>query len=212
MICVSIAEPTPTRCLEALQGLDFAEIRIDRLKCEVRDMRRLFSHPSRLIATCRPGEMPDSRRQALLSAAISAGAAYVDVEVEAEEGYRSAILEKARSAGCRVIISYHNLEETPATTELQDIVRRCFASGGDVAKVACRVHSGRDNARLLALAAEGRPLVVVGLGRKGRICRIAAPFLGSPFTYASPAGGKETADGQMDRKTLEEVFRIIADV
>jgi hypothetical protein len=29
LICVSVTEPTAELCLEALQGLDFAEVRID---------------------------------------------------------------------------------------------------------------------------------------------------------------------------------------
>jgi 3-dehydroquinate dehydratase-1 len=64
----------------------------------------------------------------------------------------------------------------------------------------------RDNARLLGLLDLGVPLVVVGMGRLGRLTRIAAPLLGSLFTYASLGAGRETADGQLDAASLERIL------
>jgi 3-dehydroquinate dehydratase type I len=73
------------------------------------------------------------------------------------------------------------------------------------------VVSLKDNARLLGLLNDTRPVVVVGMGHKGRITRIAALLLGSPFTYASLAAGKETAEGQIDWKSLKEIYKRIKD-
>jgi len=90
------------------------------------------------------------------------------------------------------------------------IVALCFESGGDIAKIACKVNSERDNARLLGLLDSGRDVIVIGMGEKGRITRIVAPLLGSPFTYAAPARGRETADGQPDRETMERYLRMLS--
>jgi len=205
MICVSIAEPTAEACLGALRGVDFGEIRLDKMKVGVAGIRTIFSRHPRLIATFRPGRVSEKRRERLLLAAIEAGAAFVDIELETKDRFRETILNKARSRGSRIIISYHNYKLTPSKEVLEEIVRRCFSSGADIAKIACRVCSGRDCARLLGLLDSGRPLAVIGLGEKGRICRIVAPFLGSPFTYASLGKGRETAAGQIDAPALRRI-------
>jgi len=212
MICVSLAEPTPESCLAALKGLPFAEIRIDRMRADDEGVRRIFSSHPNLIATCRPGRFSDARRLALLRAAVSAGAAFVDIEVGARESYKGTLLLEARRTRCRVIVSHHDLERTPPREALEDLVDRCFTSGADIAKIACRVRSSKDNARLLGLLDDDRALVVVGLGRKGRMTRIAGPLAGSLFSFASRAKGRETAGGQIPYEDLDKLIRLVADV
>ena len=211
MICVSIAEKTSEACLTALAGIDFAEIRIDEMETDKTDIKKIFSSHPRLIATCRPGKRSSQERLDLLHSAIEAGAAYVDIEVEAEGKYKDYLISRARSSGCQVIISYHNFQKTPQKSELEHIIEWCFTAGADIAKIACMVQHKNETARLLGLLNDERPLIVLGMGKLGRITRIAAPLLGSPFTYASPGKGRETAAGQLDRKTLEKMIRIIND-
>ena len=213
MICVSLAEETPVKCIRALKGIDFAEIRIDKMTCSIEDIKKIFSQHSCLIATCRPGAMDDKTRKALLTAAIAAGAAFVDIEVDANDKFKKAIIKKARGSGCRVVISYHNLDETPQTAELELIKKRCFESGADIVKIACRVNSDKENARLFSLYDQRHfPLIVIGMGNRGKITRIVAPFLGSPFTYACLKNGTETAAGQMNMSTLERIFQELKNV
>jgi 3-dehydroquinate dehydratase-1 len=212
MICVSIAESTVTKCLEVLEKFDFAEIRLDQISAEAREMKRIFSLPKKLIATCRPGTKDDQMRKALLTAAVAAGAAFVDIEIDAEAGFREDIITAARESGCQVIISYHNYEKTPRRTELEHWIKFCFDDGADIAKIACLVHSPADNACLLGLLDEERPLIVTGMGEKGKVCRVIAPLLGSLFTYASPEAGKETAPGQIDILTLRDLLQRIKNV
>ena len=99
-------------------------------------------------------------------------------------------------------MSHHDYERTPERPALEACVSACFEAGADIAKIACTVRSDRENARLLALLDTDREIVVVGMGEKGKLTRILAPLLGSPFTYASLSQGKETADGQIDKETL----------
>jgi 3-dehydroquinate dehydratase type I len=211
MICVSLAEPTPEKCLVALKGIPFAEIRLDRMRTSEEGVGRIFSSHPRLIATCRPGRYTDARRLALLRTAVSAGAAYVDVEVEAGASYKRALVREARSAGCGVIVSYHDLERTPPRRELERVVGRCFASGADIAKIACWVRSPKDNARLIGLLDDDRALVVVGLGKKGTMTRVMGPLAGARFSFASRARGRETAGGQIPHEALARLIRMVAD-
>ena len=207
MICVSIAEPTLEECLAALGGIDLAEIRIDRMTVDEKDVRAIFSSGRRLIATCRPGDISDRNRKTLLLAAIDAGASYVDLEIESDEGLMTEVIGAARKAGCRVIVSYHDFIRTPPRAELEVIRDRCFAAGADIAKIACLVGSEADNARLLGLLDDPRPLAVMGLGRLGTKTRVMAPLLGAAFAYAARDEGRETAEGQIVAGKLATLIR-----
>ena len=212
MICVSIAEDTAEKCIEALKGIDFAEIRLDKMSVSLEEIKEIFSQHPKLIATCRPGSTSNEERKAFLMAAITAGAAFVDIEVESDDGYKNEIIQKARHLDCKVIISFHNNDKTPERRELEHIINWCFESGADLVKIACMVQKPSDNARLLGLLAESQPLVVVGMGDMGKTTRIVAPLMGSVFTYASLAEGKETAEGQMDRDVLMKIYEQLKDV
>src|SRR5512138_765795 len=209
MICVSLAEPTVSACLRALKGLKLAEIRLDRMRVGVKGVQRIFSSPVRLIATCRPGLMPEAKRRRLLLTAIGAGAAFVDVEFESAVETLRAVIRQARAANCRVIVSYHDFDRTPSRPCLDEVVARAFAAGADIVKIACMARGPRDNARLLGLLDSPRPLIVVGMGPRGRITRIAAPLLGGVLTYATGDGGLETAPGQMTAASLERLIEVL---
>jgi 3-dehydroquinate dehydratase-1 len=222
LICVSVAEPTVELCLEALKDLGFAEVRIDAMQVTIEDMGRIFSKPLTLIATFMPvstAMMSDQAidaniRKTFLIAAIEAGAKYVDIEIESDSACRKEIIEKAKLKDCKVIISFHDFHGTPEKEKLEEITDLCFSEGADVAKIACKVNSERDNLRLLGLLNNhdyhGRT-VVIGMGKKGRITRVAAPLLGSPFTFASLSRGKETAEGQIEKDPLEQMMRFLTD-
>lgn len=210
MICVSIAEDSVDRCLKALNGLDMAEIRMEGMSLSGKDIHEMFSQPVKLVATCRPGRMPDEKRMTYLMDAIHAGASYVDVEIESDAAWKREIVKAAQRRGCQVIMSFHDFEKTPGLESLKKIVSQCFGEGADIAKIACMVRSEQDNARLLGLLGMKRnknKLLVVGMGEKGKITRIIAPFFGSPFSYASLSRGKETAEGQISKENLETVIR-----
>lgn len=215
MICVSLGFPTVAQCLKALKEVNFAEIRLDLMDVKTADLPALFAGSKRLIATCRPGKQTAEERKNLLLGSLTHGAPFVDIEHDAPAGYRRAIIRAARKANARVIVSYHNDDETPASAELRAFVRRSFRLGADLAKVACRTHSPSDAARLLGLledpAIQGK-LVVAGMGRSARAVRILAPLFGSAFTYASFARGRETAEGQIPFRELGEILRKIEEV
>jgi 3-dehydroquinate dehydratase-1 len=209
MICVSIAEPTLDDCLAAIKGLEMAEVRIDKTGLSLVDVKQLFAEPVKLVATCRPGNRTDEERLAALLAAIDAGAAYVDIEVDAAPALREAVVAAARKKDCRVIVSYHNFNETPLRHYLLQVIEECFDRGADIAKVICRVQGSQDCVRILSLYESRKNLVALGMGELGVITRIAAPFLGAPLTYASLGTGKETAEGQPDLQTLRAVMKFL---
>ena len=207
MICVSVGRKGYEACARAVSGLAFAEVRLDKAGLTVEETKRLFAAHPNLIATFRPGAAVAAERRQCLLAAIHAGAAYVDVELGAPEAYRKRLVGAARDYRRTVIVSHHDHDGTPGEAELRAIVRRCLEMRPDLVKIACKVNGERDGARLLGLLDTSAKLVVVGMGPLGRTVRIAAPLLGSPFTYASREEGKETADGQMTGDEMRRIYK-----
>lgn len=206
MICVSIAERDFDRCREALLDSELAELRIDQTDFSEEEIRELFALPRDLIATCRPGTKSDPQREALLCAAVSSGAAYVDIEIVAAADYLQRISDKAKKHNTKLIVSYHNEKHTPQMSDLEDIIGQCFRMNADLVKIVCRVHSSADCARILSLYQKQKNIIAFGLGKKGTFTRVTSLFLGAPFTYASAAPGEETADGQLSKQRLQSIL------
>lgn len=209
MICVSIAEHGFQGCLKALNGIRFAEVRLDKMPLTDKEIKKVFSLPKELIATCRIGKFGEAKRLRVLGKAIGAGASFVDVELESSKRFKQKILKKARENGCRVIISFHDFEKTPSRKALLKTIERCFDSGADIAKIACKVNHEKDNARLLGLLDSQKKIVVVGMGNKGKLTRIIAPILGGVFSFASTSTAKQTALGQISAEKMKKIMGAI---
>jgi len=209
MICVSLADLNFSDCRKAIASAECAEIRLDRSHFSREEIAELFAQKPVLIATCRPGTFSLDQRREKLASAITAGANYVDIEVDAEETFRGHLTELAQRKGCGLILSYHNQKETPALAVLQQIIKDCFARKADIAKIACRVQSLSDSARLLSLYDTEKTIIALGMGEAGQITRIAGLLLGAPFTYAALGPGRETAEGQLDKDTLENLLKLL---
>jgi 3-dehydroquinate dehydratase type I len=213
-ICVAIGNCSFDECVEVLRHESLCEIRLDLLDVGDR-LGELLRQPAKSVVTCRPAggltadrEPADAaaRRRAILERACALGAAYVDVEIEASDEFISAVRSAAKAHGTKLIVSYHDFERTPPRDVLAEVVERCFTKETDIAKVACKVNAAADNAVLLSLLADTRPLVVAGMGALGKITRIAAPLLGAQFTFASPDRGTATADGQLSAAETRAVY------
>lgn len=206
MICVALQESNVSKCLQILQSVELAEIRIDLAKLSETDVKKIFSESSaKLIATCRPDNYSDKDRLVLLKAAISSGAAYVDIEIESDPKFTKELVNFANVHNTLVIISYHNYKKTPNATNLASIVKSCFTAGADIAKIATMVNYKNDISRLLSIYNTNREVVILGMGQLGKITRVVAPFLGSPFTFAALDEASATAPGQITAEKLKAI-------
>jgi 3-dehydroquinate dehydratase-1 len=210
MICVSIADLNISDAIKIVECNELCEIRLDRIKFSHGDIEKLFDPKFKTIATYRPVEsVTDDERKRVLIAAVNAGAAYVDVEVENNDDFKNEIIKAAKLKHCKTIISYHNYEKTPVIRELEQIMRWCLESPADIIKIACHVDSVESCSRLLSLYSYGNPIISIGMGDEGKITRIAATLLGAPFTYASIDESKKTAPGQFDSEKLKTIIEMI---
>jgi 3-dehydroquinate dehydratase-1 len=204
MICVCIAEKDMNKCMNSLDMVEMAEIRIDLTEFTNDEIRQVFSQKKKLIATCRPGKYTDKERIEKLKVAIESGATFVDIEYEALPEFRNELIDYAHKHQCDVIISYHDYKETPELDELEKIMINCFEKGGDLAKIATQVNFNRDNSKILSLYKAPGRLVAIGMGDLGKISRIVAPFLGAEFTYASLDEHQQTGPGQISYSRLNK--------
>ena len=210
MICISIGKIPFQECLNTINRFECAEIRLDLAGFTPRQISRIFSQPVKLIATCRAGNLPNEARFHLLKNAIESGAAFLDLELEAPEEYKSELIDFARTGGCEIIISYHNFRQTPPLSQLQQKIAECLNSGAEIVKIACQVNTPADSARILSLydselGSKGK-IIAIGMGKLGKITRVAAPMLGAPLTFASISQENQTADGQVQHNRLASLL------
>ncbi len=208
MLYVCLSAQGTENALKQLGNSKYAELRIDLVKPTCNDLEKMLSNKDvSYIATCRPGAFDEPTSIAMLETAIKSGADYVDVEIERGQEIAARIKLACKNTTCKMIISYHNFEETPDFDELQAIVEKCVNYGADCVKIACKVNFPQDNAKLLSLYNLDENIVAFGMGEKGKISRLASLYCGAPFTYVSANFGNATAPGQISEKEISNLMK-----
>jgi 3-dehydroquinate dehydratase type I len=210
-ICVSVGGSDYAACCRMVRSCAMAELRLDLMQLDLEQVGQLLRHPALTVATCREGTFGNDERSQQLQFAIRHGASYVDIEVEADEAYRRALVEVAKRHGCKVIISYHNFEQTPGAPEMRQIIADCRSMSADVVKLVTTARSAHDSAKVLSLYEGEENLVAFAMGDAGKITRVACLYLGAPFTYASPALGLEAAPGQIAAERMSLILQQLDD-
>jgi len=207
-ICVSLGEESYTDILMALEEVNFAEIRLDVSKITNAEIKSVFSCGKQLIATCREGFYNKYERLGRLIEAIHAGATFVDVETETDEEFRKVVAEEAKLNDCKLIISYHNFDETPSLSEMCDVIDICKEQDADIVKLVTTARNKSDAAKVLSLynRYNDTNLVAFAMGEAGLITRVACLFLGAPYTYAAISDDKPLANGQLSVEKMKIVM------
>jgi len=208
MICVSLTDYNFDQLLQILPHEQLAEIRLHRLNLNLAQIQELFQSHARLIATCRPGNLSDTKRVILLQHAIKAGAAYIDIEYDAHQTFRQKLLRWAHQQGCQIIISYHNYEFTPSLLELRRILTECENLQPHLIKIVTYCHNRTDGKRLLQLYQyTNKVLIAFGMGQAGRFTRLECLKYGAPFIYAAYDQAHLTAPGQYTKSELQQIIQ-----
>ena len=217
-ICVSLTEATTEATLARMAELatvaDLFEVRADFVRdLDLPALLRARAKP--LLLTCRPesegGRWPDADRagrERVLRDAVERGVDLVDVELQS--GFDEVIAAKA---GQGLVVSSHDFEGLP--DDLETLHTRMAATGADVIKIAGTARSIADTGRLQAFAREhasppapGRGLVALAMGPLGVASRVLGGRYGAPFTFASPARGREAAPGQIPAAVLAGTYNV----
>ncbi|MDD2491157.1 MAG: type I 3-dehydroquinate dehydratase, partial [Bacteroidales bacterium] len=183
-----------------------AEIRLDLTDLSVKEISKIFSKEKKLIATCRLDKQPKDVCIERLSAAIKGNGPikkskfekYIDIEYDAPEEYRNAMVTLARENDFKIIHSYHNFSNTDPFERLLEITGRCFEYGADIAKIATTAIITEEGVRTLRLYRhfEKERLLAFSMGESGKFTRFLSLNLGAPFTFAAPKEELATAPGQ----------------
>jgi 3-dehydroquinate dehydratase I len=122
-------------------------------------------------------------------------AAYVDIELRSA-GALAPIIKAARANGIRIILSFHDFNETPNRRGLDKIARAAESLGADLLKVATRTDTPAQLATLLEFFRFERRMKVaaMGIGHLGAIARRELFRLGSVLNYGHL--GRKTVTGQ----------------
>lgn len=206
MICVTLQNRSLVEILGILENSDpaiqMAEIRLDRCPLDEEEIEELFStSDTPLIATCRvagDGKGAWEEAEARLQTAIEAGAAFIDLEIEAPKEIGKRLRRACSEYGTRMIRSCHFFDRTPSVEELRLTAEKCGKFGGEIAKVVAMASTGDDADRVLALYDDypEERLVAFAMGEAGRSSRMECLRRGAPFTYAALTEEEAAAPGQ----------------
>ena len=218
MICVSIQEPSFEKCKQmmlslAAKGADrIAELRADLCHFTPEQVSLLVAANPHTIVTSRVESDNPSLSFNRLCAAIEAGAEYIDTELEYPDDLQLELRNRARSAGTKLIVSWHNFSATPPLKQLLEVYRSCAEKGADVVKIVTTANSLIDATRTMRLyrsvarlprkRGNRPPLAAFAMGSAGKFTRYLSLKLGSPLSYTYPDGANATAPGQYSESQL----------
>ena len=210
MICTTIQNRTLEEIMNLLESseprIQMDEIRLDRGPLSIEEIEYLFSSSDTpLVATCRvvdDGNGTWEEAEEKLTTAVEAGAAFLDLEIEAPKEVGKRLRRACTEYGTTMIRSSHFFAGTPSDDVLRNTVEKCRKFGGEIVKIAAMAKSGEDVARVLGLYSQEQTsqrqaeLIAFSMGETGRASRLECLRLGSPFTYAALNDNEAAAPGQ----------------
>ncbi len=188
------------------RGAKFIELRLDFLAKAVDFQRLLPLRKCPWVATIRRREdggrwaASEAERKTIIRQAIVAGFDWIDLETDIAN-------EVPRFRDVKRIVSYHNLNETPA--DLEAIYERMCQQDADVLKLAVAAQHHSDNLRLLKILQKAKkPTVGHCMGEIGFPSRLLSLKFGAPFVYAAFNKERGIAPGLPSMDELRRHYNI----
>lgn len=194
-------------CFDA--ALDF-----DALKEILKEVREILGNYPLLFTMRSPGEggakeISDDDYLDLNIRMIKSGIIdMVDAELLKGRALTDRIVEAARDAGVKVIISNHDFSNTPGRETIIGKLKSMQDAGADIIKIAVMPKNSND-VELLINAAEEMynkyaevPIIAISMGEPGIISRTDCESFGAAMTFASAS--KASAPGQIDITELRK--------
>jgi 3-dehydroquinate dehydratase / shikimate dehydrogenase len=210
MICVTIAQESRRLALAdmlnaATLGADLVEVRLDKFEKDAHLGEIVAARRKPVLFSCRRprdgGEWSgtEEERLTLLRSAVVAKADYVDVELDAADQVRP-------FPGCRRVVSYTNLAETPR--DIDAIYRQLQAKAPDVIRITCQARTPEEAWPLVHLLNKPPvPTVVEARGPAGLMLALVGRKVEAPWTSAALERGMEAFPGQPTIRDLVDVYR-----
>ncbi len=131
----------------------------------------------------------------------------VDIELCNEIEFVAAVRERSSATNVKLILSYHNFQETPGEQFICTKLVEAQLKGADIAKLAVMPKNYGDVLTLLNATNTVRseetvrgPIVTISMGEQGKISRLAGGLFGSDITFG--CGVQASAPGQISLEDL----------
>jgi 3-dehydroquinate dehydratase I len=173
-----------------------------------------------LIFTCRAAveggfkEIRADIRLELIKAAIESGRIdLIDVEMSNEIDFLNTIKDACEHHGPRLILSYHNFDQTPDEAFIFSKLAQAQEMGADIAKVAVTPKNYKDVLVLLSATLKARmerltiPIIAISMGPEGGVTRLAGGVFGSDLSFA--IGKESSAPGQIPIDALRQAMPVL---
>lgn len=234
MICIPITSGTIKEALRAIerscQLADVLELRMDLIgKVNLATLISAIRDESdaiKTIVTCRrkeeaplAGAAVNNRKNvkslrekmALLKQAIELKADFVDIELaegrRAIHELKSLCVKKGNRTN--LIISYHNILETPPLDKLKKIFHQCVRYKPDVVKIISTANTVEDNLTMLSLIPYARKksqkIISLCMGDQGSVSRAVAPLMGNFLSFAALDRAGRSAPGQFTVNEMNQI-------
>lgn len=210
MICITIVQESRRLALAdmlnaAALGADLIEVRLDKFEHDAKLNDLVAARRRPVLFSCRrPRDGgawtgSEDERLTLLRSAVVAKADYVEVELDAADQVRP-------FPGCKRVVSYTNLSETPR--DIDAIYEQLRAKQPDVIKITCPAETPEQAWPLVHLLNKpDTPTVIEGRGPAGLLLALVGRKVGAPWTSVALERGMEAYPGQPTVADLVDVYR-----
>jgi 3-dehydroquinate dehydratase I len=191
---------------------DLFEVRIDLIGAKWHNIIPSLNKPwiacNRRVEEGGKWQGAEEKRLKELLYAVDLGAAFIDIELGTPEVEKIIKEVKGRA---QIIVSYHNLQETPPANRLRQIVINELAAGADICKVVTTARSIKDNLAVLELITAFPDVKIISftMGVAGQVSRVLSPLVGGYLTWASAEDGSESAPGQINVEDVKKIYGML---
>jgi 3-dehydroquinate dehydratase type I len=220
-VCVAVPPKTVDETFSLIkqaeaQHADLIEIRLDSLANHDRIAEIPCYSKTPLIATNKSLENHggfvgnETERQKFLLDAANNGFTYVDVDLGTPN--QSELINSLHEAGAKVIVSFHDFEQTPSISTLEKIFDEEVALGADVCKIITTANTVEDNSVVINFVSEASKkatIVCFAMGDLGVPSRFLSPVFGAFFTFASIEEKRKTAKGQLTIQEMRKAYQLL---
>ncbi|MFS0643981.1 type I 3-dehydroquinate dehydratase [Siminovitchia sp. 179-K 8D1 HS] len=136
----------------------------------------------------------------------------IDYEVSNEAAYVQELRRQTRVNEKKLVLSYHNFDNTPPNEELLKKLFQAEFYGADIAKAAVMPTNKDDVFRLLQVTkkadeAMNIPIITMSMGSLGALSRMIGWLYGSVVTFGF--GVKNSAPGQIPIEELQQMLKML---
>ena len=136
----------------------------------------------------------------------------LDLELFRKTSKLKEIIAEAHENNIYIIMSNHDFDKTPETSELERRLTLMKTYGADIAKIAVMPNSARDVLNLLLATDNIKyklncPLITMAMGDLGKVTRISGEVFGSCLTFGTV--GNASAPGQIESTNLKGILNTL---